>query len=338
MKLNSHSLMNNYMYILAEIGINHDGDIKIAKDLIKAAKTAGADGVKFQIIHPNTLLNAYVYEDGVKKPNPAIKIFNKYALYDNDYIELAEYSAKQDIDFMCSCFDRESVDFIDPYVKAHKIASGDITHIPLLKHIGSKHKPVILSTGMSDIHMIRQALNAIRDGGGKDITLLHCVSLYPPSDNEVNLNAIRVLQNEFELPVGFSDHTLDDISAIAAYSLGARFIEKHVTFNKNATGADHAMSIEINDFARMIEKLRRLQELTGVAEKIPAQREKEVAKGALRGVYARQNIKKGDIFSEENVLIARPASKLKPVDFYVLEGKTALRDISEGDELNHGDF
>ncbi len=327
-----------HIYVLAEIGINHDGDIKNAKNLITSCKDAGADGVKFQLIHPNTLLNSHVYEENNKMVNPVLSIFKKYILNDNDYIELANYCEKTGIDFLCTCFDEESVDLIDPYVKAHKIASGDITHIPLLKHIGSKNKPVILSTGMSDIHIIRQAVNAIKDGGGKQIILLHCVSLYPPKDNEVNLNAIKALHEEFELLVGFSDHSHDDLAAICSYCLGGRFIEKHVTYNKKALGADHAMSMEIQDFEQMISKLRRIQVILGKNEKKEVGRETIIAKSAFRGVYAKINIKKGDIFSKDNVLIARPSSCLKPIDFYTMDGKPSLRNIEAGDEIIHGDF
>jgi N,N'-diacetyllegionaminate synthase len=328
----------NYIYVLAEIGINHDGDIKIAKDLIHACKKAGADGVKFQLIHPETLVNDFVFEEDEVKKNPAVDIFEKYSLKENDYAELAEYAAKEKIDFLCTCFDTKAIDFIDPHVKAHKISSGDITNIPLLKHAGSKNKPVIISTGMADIHTVRQAINAVKDGGGKQITLLHCTSLYPPRDDEVNLKAIQTLKQEFALPVGFSDHTLGNTAAIGACALGARFIEKHVTFNKNAKGADHAMSMEIDDFEEMIRKIRRVSNLLGTGDKKPCEREKDVASAAFRGLYAKTDIKKGDTFNEDNVKIVRPSSYLKPIDFYNIKGKTALNDIKESYPITHGDF
>ena len=275
MEISEISRNNPYVYMLAEVGINHDSDVIKAIELIDACKESGADGVKFQLIHPEKLINPFKEEKGKIIKNPVIDIFKKYELKDADYITLAEHASKREIDFLCTTFDDEGLDFIDPYVSAHKVSSGDVTHIPFLKKVGSKKKPVILSSGMSDLSMVRHALSAIKDGGGKEIILLHCVSCYPPYDNELNLNILKTLYNEFEIPIGFSDHSEGLTAAIASYALGARFIEKHVTLDKSLPGADHAMSIEIKDFQSMIKELRRASLMMGNSIKEMAEREKE---------------------------------------------------------------
>ncbi len=327
-----------HIFVLAEIGINHDGSVSKAKELIDASIEAGADGVKFQYIIPEKLVNPVIFDEGICKENPVINIFKKYQLNESQFIEIAEYCQKRGTQFLCTAFDETGLDFIDGLTTAHKIASGDITHIPLLKEAGSKKKPVILSTGMADIHIIRQAVNAIKDGGGREIILLHCVSCYPPEDNELNLRSITSIINEFGYPTGFSDHSTGITAAIAAYALGARFIEKHVTFNSKDPGADHAMSIEMPDFETMIKELRRMEKMMGSGVKKPCPREIEISRGAFRGVYAARNIKKGTVFNEKDFILVRPASRFKPADIYTIIGKTVLRDIAEGEPLREGDF
>jgi sialic acid synthase SpsE len=235
-------------FIIAEAGINHNGKFRIAKKMVDAAKKAGSDAVKFQIFRAERLVTATAkkasYQEESTGKGSQYEMLKKLELTEDEFKNLAAHARKKNIIFLASAFDDESVDFLDGLkVPAFKVPSGEITNFPLLEHIARKRKPIILSTGMSTLKEVAEALSVLGVGGAREIVLLHSVSDYPARLEDVNLRAIDTLKREFNLPVGFSDHTLGITVPIAAVSLGAAMIEKHFTLDKKLAGPDHKASL-----------------------------------------------------------------------------------------------
>ena len=272
--------------IIAEIGSNYDGRLETACDYIKAVKACGADIVKFQTFRKEKLVAPKIWEDGKATDNPVYLQFSNLSLPEDWHFVLKNTADEQGIEFMSTPFYLEAVDLLEKVgVRTYKIASGDITFRPLLQAIGRTGKRVMLSTGGSSLDDVGQALNILRQAGAGEIILLHCVSNYPPQWHEMNLRAIVTLKQEFDLPVGISDHTPGNIVPIAAVTLGATVIEKHVTFNRTLPGPDHPFAMEMEEFGEMIRQVRCLEEALGTGKKIPTETEQAKQHRMRRGIY-----------------------------------------------------
>lgn len=246
-------------FIIAEGGLNHNGDIDIGKELVKEAKKCGADAIKFQSYHT---------EDFISKKSEYYELFKSLELSEEEFYELKEYAEKIGIMFISTPLDLKYVDILNKMnVPAFKIASGDLTFYPLLEKVAKTGKPVILSTGMSDIGEIWEAVKVLENNGCRDIILLHCISSYPTPYEDVNLNAIKTLKSIFNIPVGYSDHTLGILAPVVSVALGADVIEKHFTLDKNMEGPDHALSADPEEFKEMVNNIRLVEKCLEVGKR-----------------------------------------------------------------------
>ena len=273
-------------FIIAEAGVNHNGDINLARKLIDVAVEAGADAVKFQTFKAEEVVTKGAEKADYQKKTTGLKesqfeMLKRLELTGRDFEELFAYAQRKDIIFLSSPFDKGSVDLLDRLgVPAFKVGSGEITNFPLLKHIARKKKPIILSTGMSTLGEVEEALEVIRKDGATDIILLHCVSSYPAKMEDMNLKVIETLRHAFKLPVGLSDHSIGIAIPVAAVSLGACVIEKHFTLDKNLPGPDHRASLEQDELKQMVKAIRDVEKAMGDGVKRPTKEEEENKKGS----------------------------------------------------------
>ena len=265
------------VFIIAEAGVNHNGSLDLALSLIDAAKAAGADAVKFQTFRADNLATATAHkaayqERSTSNEETQFQMLKRLELDAEAHHRLIEHCRVVGIQFLSSPFDIESADLLEQMdVSLYKIPSGEITNLPYLRHIGRKGKPVILSTGMSTLVEVEEGVQALRESGVKDITLLHCVTEYPAPFDEINLRAMHTLHTAFGLPVGYSDHTPGTEIAIAAVALGAVVIEKHFTLDRNLPGPDHAASLEPSELKQMVSAIRHVESALGDGIKVPAE-------------------------------------------------------------------
>lgn len=311
-------------YIAAEIGLNHNRDIELAKRMILEAKKSGADAVKFQ---------TYITEKLIIEESPAFKLFKDLELSKNQFKELSQYSKEVGITFFSTPFCIEAVEWLEEInIPCYKIASMDIDYYDLLKACASTGKPVILSTGMSSLCEIEKAIEVIEKENNNNIVLLHTISKYPPEHKDMNLNMIKKLKEIFPFPVGFSDHSLDNISAIIARSFGAVFFEKHFTLSKNLKGPDHSISLEPHELVDLREKLSLVDKCLTISKE---RGDAFIKSGARRGLYAAKDIKKDETIKKEDILAIRPLENALPCDFinYFINRKTK-KDIKKGEALS----
>jgi len=316
-------------YIIAEIGANHNCNMKIAKELIDKAADAHVDSVKFQTYKAEELYSKKTpqFSKDDMKPFDLIK---SVELPRKWHKELFEYAVEKNLHFISSPFDFEAVDLLNKIgVPAFKIASFEITDLELLKYTAEKKKPIILSTGMADFEEISEALETIRSTGNDDIILLHCNSMYPAPTEIVNLNAIQTMSQEFKIPVGFSDHTLGIHIPVAAVAKGAKLIEKHFTLDRAMSGPDHSFAIEPHDLKQMVQNIRDIEKALGNGKKVLSKAEKEMYEKGRRSLIASQDIPKGTKITREMIIIKRPGYGIKPKFLNDIIGKTTKRDIEE---------
>lgn len=320
-------------FIIAEAGVNHNGDVNLAKKLIDGAKDARADAIKFQTFKAENVVTSSAEKADYQKQTTGgeesqFEMIKKLELAERDFGELSDYAHKKGIVFLSSPFDGESVDLLDELdVPAFKIPSGEITNFPLLKHIARKKKPIILSTGMSTLREIEEALAVIRGEATEEIVLLHCVTAYPARVEDVNLRAIETLRHEFKLPVGLSDHTPGIIVPIAAVALGACVIEKHFTMDKNLPGPDHQASLEPHELTQMVEAIRQVEKAMGDGNKMPTEEEKQIQKVARRSIVASVDIPQGAIITEQMLATKRPGTGLEPRHIDMVIGRKTRKSI-----------
>jgi len=324
-------------FIIAEAGVNHNGSVELAKKLIDAAKDAGADAVKFQTFKAESVVvkdaQKAEYQKETTGEGSQYEMIKKLELTEEDFRELADYAKEKDIMFLSSPFDKESVDLLHELdVPAFKVGSGEITNLPLLRYIAKKGKPIILSTGMSTLGEIEEALDVIRSEGVEDIILLHCVSNYPARIEDVNLRALGTLKQAFKLPVGFSDHTLGITAPIAAVALGACVIEKHFTLDRNLPGPDHKASLEPEELKEMAKAIREVEKALGNGIKKPTKEEEEIKKVARRSIVAKVDISKGAIITEDMLDVKRPGTGIEPKYLKFIIGRKTKEDIKK-DEI-----
>ena len=326
-------------FIIAEAGVNHNGDVGMAKKLINVARGAGADAVKFQTFRAEAIVTetagkAEYQRKSTGTQESQLAMLQKLELEERDFEKLSDYARKKGIMFLSSPFDKRSVDLLDRLgVPAFKIPSGEITNFPLLKHIARKRKPVILSTGMSTLGEIEDAVGVIREEGAKEIVLLHCVSSYPAKAEDMNLRVMETLRCAFGLPVGLSDHTPGVTIPIAAVALGACVIEKHFTLDKTLPGPDHRASLEPQELKQMVKAIRQVEQAVGDGSKISTKEEEQTRKAARRSVVARVNIPKGTVITEAMLDIKRPGTGIEPKYIDKVIGAVARQRIQQGEPL-----
>lgn len=324
--------MQKKIFIIAEAGVNHNGDIKIAKQLIDAAVKSKADAVKFQTFISEKCISvnaekASYQRAAVGETGSQLDMIKKLELKFDDFCELKEYCEKNNILFMSTAFDIDSARFLNEIgLDIFKIPSGEITNYPLLKVIGQFRKKVIMSTGMSEISEIRSAIEVLRQYGTEDISLLHCNTQYPTPMKDVNLRAMLQMQREFQLPVGYSDHTLGIEVPIAAAALGATIIEKHFTLDRNMEGPDHRASLEPSELKDMVKAIRNIEAALGDGEKRVTTSERENMQIVRKSIVASVPIRKGEIFTEDNLAVKRPGNGISPMCWNEVLGQTAARD------------
>jgi len=326
------------VFIIAEAGVNHNGRLELAKKLVDKAKEAGADCVKFQTFVSRNIVSrdaekAYYQKTQTGSDESQLSMLQKLELSFQDFIDLNNYCKSRDIKFLSTAFDLESIEFLNSLdMGMWKIPSGEITNLPYLIKIAKTHKPIILSTGMSTMDEIKTAVNALNINGCGAITLLHCTTEYPAPYAEVNLKAILTIRDAFDLDVGYSDHTIGIEIPVAAVAIGATVIEKHFTLNRNMEGPDHKASLEPYELKNMVSAIRNIELAMGTGDKKPTESEIKNMTIARKSIIASRSIKKGEVFSDDNLTVKRPGNGISPMRWYEVTGQKAIKDFSE-DEL-----
>jgi len=326
------------VFIIAEAGVNHNGDIKLAKELIDVAVEAGADAVKFQTFKAKNLVSKdaqkaeYQKKNMKDSDNSQYNMLQKLELDINTHIELINYCNSKNIMFLSTPFDLDSIDLLDDLkLNIFKIPSGEITNLPYLRKIGALQKEVILSTGMADIGEIEDALDILIEAGTlkENITVLHANTMYPTPMEDVNLRAMITIGNTFDVAYGYSDHTLGIEVPIGAVAMGASVIEKHFTLDKNMEGPDHKASLEPKELKDMVKAIRNIEVALGSSVKKPSRSETPNIKIARKSIVASCSIKQGEILDESNLAIKRPSGGITPMRWDEVIGTMASRDYRE---------
>ncbi len=338
-KIGKFDLQKDGVYIIAELSANHGGKIEIAKETIKAAKEIGANAIKLQTYTADTLTLNSDNEDFIIKGGTLWDDKKLYDLYKEAYLpwewhqELFDYARSIDIDIFSSPFDKSAVDFLEQFnPSAYKIASFEITDYELIHYTASKGKPIIISTGIATIDEIQDAIDICKSVGNHDIILLKCTSAYPAALEDANLLTIPNLSQTFGVIAGFSDHTLGIIAPVVATTLGAKVIEKHFILDKSIGGADAEFSLDKKEFEEMIKAVRDAEKLIGKVDYSMTEKKKKSRQFA-RSLYVAKDIKKGEIFTEENIKSVRPGYGLHPKYLEDVLGKIAERDYEFGERL-----
>jgi len=328
------------VFVIAEAGVNHNGDLKVARALIDVAVEARADAVKFQTFRADRLATpdapkAEYQLRTTGDEESQFEMLRRLELSADAHRELQSYCHDRGMIFLSTPFDEEAVDLLDELgVPAFKISSGDLTNSPLLEHVASKGKPVILSTGMSELSELIEAVSVLNTAGCETPVLLHCVSNYPADPAEVNLRAMQTMRSAFDVPVGFSDHTEGIDISLAAVALGACVIEKHFTLDRTLPGPDHRASLEPTELRELVRSIRRVETALGSGRKVPTATEVETAKVARRSLVAARDIPAGTILEREMVVMRRPGTGMLPAMLDKLLGRQAMRDIAAGTLLD----
>lgn len=326
--------------IIAEAGVNHNGSLDLAFDLIGAAAKAGADVVKFQTFKAKSLLTQSALKadyqlQTTNSEESQFEMIKKLELSEKMHLELIAECSNHGIRFASTGFDEGSVDLLcDLGIDFLKIPSGEITNVPYLRHVGSKGLPVILSTGMSELKEVKEALDILMRAGvqKEKVTVLHCNTEYPTPMADVNLNAMLTMRDELGVEVGYSDHTQGIEIPIAAVALGAKVIEKHFTLDRKMAGPDHEASLEPAELSQMVSSVRNVECGMGNGIKRPSSSEMKNIQVVRKSIVARENIIKGEVFSEKNLCVKRPGNGLSPIKWDEVMGQSSLRDFN-ADEL-----
>jgi N-acetylneuraminate synthase len=332
------------VFVIAEAGVNHNGDLQRARALIDVAVEAGADAVKFQTFQADRLAtpDAPKADYQVQTTGDAESQFDmlrRLELSPDAHRELQSYCHERGIIFLSTPFDDVAVDLLDELgVPAFKISSGDLTNSPLLEHVASKGKPVILTTGMSELSELIEAVSVLNTAGCENPVLLHCVSNYPADTAEVNLRAMQTMRSAFDVPVGFSDHTEGIDVALAAVALGACVIEKHFTLDRTLPGPDHRASLEPAELRELVRSIRRVETALGNGRKVPSASELETAKVARRSLVAARDIPAGVTLERSMVVMRRPGTGMSPGMLETLLNRRTVREIAAGTLLDEGMF
>lgn len=323
------------VFIIAEAGVNHNGNVELAKDLVDKAVEAGVDCIKFQTFKTENLVNKYAKKSeyqvkNTKNNDSQYKMLKELELSNEAFNELKLYCDSKNIMFLSTPFDLDSADYLnDLGMSIFKIPSGEITNLPYLRKINSYKKKIILSTGMANLDEIQSALNVLKDC---DVSLLHCTTEYPCPYDNVNLNAMNTMREKFGLEVGYSDHTQGIEISLAAVAMGAQIIEKHFTLDRNLEGPDHKASLEPHELKQMVVSIRNIESAFGNGEKVPQQSEIKNMEIARKSIVAKCEIKKGEKFTEDNITTKRPGNGISPMNWDKIIGTFATHSYDE-DEL-----
>ena len=334
--------MSNHTLIIAEAGVNHNGSLDIAKQLVDAAVDAGVDIIKFQTFKADKLVSKDAKKAEYQKQNigdgddSQYQMLKKLELSESDHQELVAYCHQKGIRFWSTAFDLESIDFLHSLgLGLWKIPSGEITNYPFIKKIALLHEPVIMSTGMCDEDDIRNALDVLlKNGLTKDqITILHCNTQYPTPMKDVNLKAMLTIKHDFETAVGYSDHTRGIEVPIAAVALGAEVIEKHFTLDRNMAGPDHKASLEPQELKAMVQAIRNIESALGTGIKQVSESERGNISVARKSIVASTYIKKGETLTDSNLSVKRPGTGISPMLWETVVGTKATKDYQPDDQI-----
>ena len=324
--------------IIAEAGVNHNGSIELAKQMVEQAKAAGADYIKFQTFRPEALVSKYAEKAVYQKETTGagesqLEMLQKLALTQEQFCELKKYCEQVGIGFLSTPFDLESIDFLEGlHMDFWKIPSGEITNLPYLVRIARTGREIVMSTGMCSITDIEAAMDILQTNGAGAITLLHCNTQYPTPMEDVNLRVMHTLREHFGVPVGYSDHTVGIEVPIAAAALQATVIEKHFTLDHTMEGPDHRASLEPDELRAMVAAIRHIEVALGDPAKTVTASESGNRTVARKSIVARREIRKGEIFDETNLTVKRPGNGISPMRWNEILGMQAIRDFEE-DEL-----
>jgi N,N'-diacetyllegionaminate synthase len=340
--------MKNKVIIIAEAGVNHNGDYKLAKKLILEAANAGADYVKFQTFKADKLVSKDAQKADYQKSNlkegrdTQYEMLKKLEMSEDWHYKLIEYANELGIKFLSTGFDEDSVDFLDSLkIDLFKIPSGEITNKPYLEHIAKKGKPVVISTGMSNLKEIKDAIDVFDKYqiSKNDITILHCNTEYPTPMQDVNLLAMNTIQKKLEINVGYSDHTLGIEVPIAAVALGAVMIEKHFTLDRNMVGPDHLASLVPEELKQMVASIRNIEKaISGNGIKQPSNSEKKNLAIVRKSLHYNDDLIKGATIDKQNLVALRPGNGISPMDYEQIIGKTLSRNVFKNQVINMNDF
>lgn len=330
--------MKEKVTIIAEAGVNHNGSLKVAKKMVDIAIECKVDYIKFQTFKPEELVSKFAVKAEYQQKNMGsnesqLQMLQKLILSPDAFVELEQYCNKRQIKFLSTPFDIPSIEFLSNFnMDFWKIPSGEITNYPYLVKIAQTKKPVIMSTGMSHMNEIREALKVLRENGCSDVKLLHCNTEYPTPYEDVNLLAMEVMREEFKVVVGYSDHTLGIEIPIAAVALGATIIEKHFTLDKDSDGPDHKASLQPQELAEMVKAIRNTENSIGERKKEVSESERKNINIVRKSIVAKKKIAKGEILTEDNITTKRPADGINPMRWNQVMGTIANSDYSE-DEI-----
>jgi len=320
-KIDSTTLTEKNTYVIAEGGLNHNGDINIAKKLIDSAKECGANAIKFQ---------TYKTENFVRETNQYFDVFKNAELNFEQFKELKNYSKSIGLTFFSTPFDIESAEFLNQLeIPCFKIASSDLTNLPLITKIAKMQKPMIISSGLSTMNEINDAVNCCLFEGNNQIALLHCVANYPAQPNEVNMNVINTLKKTFGFPIGYSDNGESSLVDIVAVSMGANIIEKHFTLDKKMSGPDHSFSIDPNGLKSLISQIHEIDQMKGDGIKIPQFSEIKNRLTIRKSITAKRDLQQGEKIQEGDISIKRPADGIEPKYLTMILGKTVNTNIKK---------
>lgn len=324
---------NQPVFVIAEAGVNHNGSLNLAKKLVDIAKKAGADAVKFQTFHAEQVVSLRAkkaeYQNRAKGKTQ-YEMLKKLELSFNDFQELKKYCDKKKIIFLSTPHSEDAIDFLGTLVPVYKIASADLTNLPFLEIVAKKKKPIILSTGMSTLKEVKEAVKIIKKAGNNRIILLHCVANYPCLLEQANLRAMLSLKKEFkDLLVGYSDHTLGIIVPIMAVAVGARVLEKHFTLDKNLSGPDHKTSSSPKELEDMVKMIRSAEKALGNGIKKPNKNEEKIKKTGRKSIIAKKDVKKSNKINRDMLIIKRPGTGILPKYIDRVIGKIAQKNIKK---------
>ncbi len=333
---------NHPCYVIAEAGVNHNGDLKLALDLVRAAKATGADCVKFQTFKASQLATPNApkanYQLKVTSPEESqFDMLQKLELQMEDYQKIIYLCRELDIQFLSTPYNSEDADFLNKLgVDAFKIASGQLVEIPFLKHVASLGKPIIISTGMANLAEVYEGISAIRKNGNNQIILLQCTTNYPSAIEDANINAMTTMQKALNITIGYSDHVPNNYACYTAVALGAKCIEKHFTLDQNLPGPDHSCSLNPEQFTQLVNGIRQVEKSLGNPVKQPTQAEIDNTEGMRRSIVAIKDIAQGAVIKKSDLGFKRPATGLAPKELSKIIGKKTKQALSNDTILqNH---
>lgn len=333
----------NHCYLIAEIGVNHNGDMALARQMIDAAKDAGADAVKFQTFTAAQLVSQGTpkvrYQESTTSPNEShFQMIQNLELKREDHGPLKAYCEKKDIEFLSTPYDIESAMFLDSLgVRFFKTASADIVDLPLQQFLASTKKPSIVSVGMATLGEVEAVVDVYREAGNEQLILLHCVSNYPCADESLNLEVMRTLAQAFRVPVGYSDHSVGPEAAILSISLGAKVIEKHFTLDKDLPGPDHRASSTPEEFKALVNSVRRAEKMLGSGAKRCQAEEMQMAQVSRKSLVLAQGIPAGEVITREHLTLKRPGTGLNSQYMKHFIGRKAAVALAAGKMLELSD-